>query len=293
MKRNNPARPRAVAALALLLTALVAFALSCGSTHPLPPIAAGEGMQHIPGKIVWHALLTDDVAGAEKFYGKLCGWTFQAMDENSPYTTIRLGTRDVGTIVEVKNTKGMRITQWLSFMSVDDVDRAAQMCRETGSVLRGPLDLPGFGRVALVRDAVGAPLVLVRSESGDPADGVEPVVGTWLWNDYVTTDTEAGVRFYNELAGYEAGAADADSPGGYWLLSASGRARAGMFAAPDSVGPHWLPYLRVADTQSATKLSEELGATVLMAPNADIRNGSSAIIQDPNGAVLVLQQYPF
>jgi predicted enzyme related to lactoylglutathione lyase len=66
-----------------------------------------------------------------------------------------------------------------------------------------------------------------------------------------------------------------------------------MFAAPDSVGPHWLPYLRVADTQSATKLSEELGATVLMAPNADIRNGSSAIIQDPNGAVLVLQQYPF
>jgi predicted enzyme related to lactoylglutathione lyase len=276
------------------VTALVAaLAFSCSSTQPLPPIPAGEGMQHIPGKIVWHALLTNDVEGAKRFYGGLCGWSFEATGKHSPYTTIRAGAQNIGTIVEVKDTRGMHITQWLSFMSVDDVDRAAGLCGESGVVLRGPLDLPGFGRVALVKDATGAPLVLVHTEGGDPADGVEPRVGTWLWNDYVTTNADAGVRFYNELVGYEAGAAGADNPDGYQLLSASGRARAGMFAAPENVGPHWLPYLRVADAQAAMERSRELGATVLMMPNPDIRNGSSAVIQDPNGAVLVLQQYPF
>jgi predicted enzyme related to lactoylglutathione lyase len=269
------------------------FASACTSTNSLPPIPTGEGAQHIPGKIVWHALLTDDTAGAKKFYGALCGWTFTPVAENTAYTTIRNEGRDVGTIIEVKDTQGMKITQWLSFMSVEDVDAAAALCKTAGSVLRGPMDVPQFGRVAVVKDALGAPLVLVKSLNGDPADGVEPSVGAWIWNDYVTTDVGQGAAFYGELVGYQTSQFDRDGAKDYWLLEGSGRERAGMFAAPEGIGANWVPYLRVDDAEVAMDKAATLGAKVLMEPNAEIRNGSSAVIQDPNGAVLVLQHYPF
>ncbi len=279
----------ATAALAIVL-----FAVTCTRTRALPPIPTGETVQYLPGKIVWHALLTDDVEGAKKFYGALCGWTFQTVDENSPYTTISSGVTNVATIVHVEHTEEMNITQWLSFLSVEDVDRAADLCRQSGgSVLKGPVDMPQFGRVALVKDALGAPLILVRSLTGDPADGKEPAVGRWIWSDYVATNVETAAHFYGDLVGYKATELEAANSKDYWMLEGSGRRRAGMFRAPEGVGANWLPYLRVDNAGAAMQKAKELGAQVLLEPNPDIRNGSSAVIRDPNGAVLVLQHYPF
>jgi predicted enzyme related to lactoylglutathione lyase len=39
--------------------------------------------------------------------------------------------------------------------------------------------------------------------------------------------------------------------------------------------------------------AEELGATIAVAPQASVRNGSLAIIVDPTGAPLALQKFPF
>jgi uncharacterized protein len=37
----------------------------------------------------------------------------------------------------------------------------------------------------------------------------------------------------------------------------------------------------------------ELGGSVALAPRADVRNGSLAIVLDPAGAPLALQRFPF
>lgn len=272
--------------------ALALFAAACTRTAALPPIPTGETVQYLPGKIIWHALLTEDVERAKQFYGALCGWTFEPVID-SPYTTIRNGNRDIGTIVHVTHAEGMQITQWLSFMSVEDVDKATELCEAQGQVLRAPLDMAQFGRIALVKDPAGAPLGLIRSLTGDPADGVEPAIDSWIWSDYVTTDVQAGADFYRQMVGYESTELPRDGGKSYWLLEGSGRKRAGMFEAPEGVGANWLPYLRVENAQTAMEKAKELGATVLLEPNPDIRNASSAVIRDPDGAVLVLQHYPF
>ena len=43
----------------------------------------------------------------------------------------------------------------------------------------------------------------------------------------------------------------------------------------------------------AAEKAKALGGRVVLAPRADIRNGSLAIVVDPTGAALALQKFPF
>jgi predicted enzyme related to lactoylglutathione lyase len=57
------------------------------------------------------------------------------------------------------------------------------------------------------------------------------------------------------------------------------------------VRPNWLPMLRVADVNAMVTRTVALGGRVILAPRADIRNGTVAIIADPTGAALALQEW--
>jgi uncharacterized protein len=50
--------------------------------------------------------------------------------------------------------------------------------------------------------------------------------------------------------------------------------------------------VRVADPSASALRAQRLGGRVLLAPRADVRNGSVALIADPTGAVLALQRWP-
>ena len=200
----------------LALTALTA----CSPRQTIvPPLTPTPSAYHKVGQFVWYDLLTNDLEGSKHFYGELFGWTFDDGGEESPvFTTILHNGRPIGGIADTREMQqDVNVSQWVSNLSVPDVDRAVEkVLRLGGSVSGEPQDLPHRGRVAVVRDDQNALLALVSSPTGNPPlDRTE--VGGWLWTELWTRNAEASLAFYEGLVGYESVEYEAQNPGDYFL----------------------------------------------------------------------------
>jgi len=211
------------------------------------------------------------------------------------YTLILNRGQAIGGIIDLDAAEKIDGEQWVSYLSVADVDAAAAVAKKRGGkVLREPIDFEERGRVAVVTDPQGALVVLVRSTSGDPADS-EPQQNAWLWTELFTDDVNAAAEFYSELAGYDVDDMDTGVRVPYYVFQTQDENRAGMLAIPEQwegVTPNWLPYIRVEDAAAVAAKVEALGGKVLLAPSPDVRSGTAAIIMDPTGGVLAIQKWP-
>ena len=284
---SNRARWAAYPAAALAAAGLVA---ACGTTGGSK--AGTEAAAQAPsGEFVWRDLVTSDPAVARKFYGDLLGWTFEETSAfGRPYLLAKQGGRYVGGIVQMPSGGDRGGSQWLTYMSVGNLESALGTVEAAGGRrIVGPAEVSGVGRAALVWDAQGAPLGL--AEVGERLDGMASGDGNgeFFWMEYLANDVPAAVSFYQRLAGYEVEAhAAAAIP--YYLLK-SGSARAGVFQNPVSgVTPNWLAYVRVADPAALAAKVPALGGRVIIAPNPALRDGTMAVIADPTGAVIALQK---
>ena len=111
------------------------------------------------GSFHWNELNTHDPKGAQAFYGKALGWSFDVMPmPGFDYYIIKAGDKAVGGIFEMKGAEfeGMP-SHWFAYVAVDDVDaRIAQAVTLGATIRRGPWNIPGVGRVAIVQDPTGA-----------------------------------------------------------------------------------------------------------------------------------------
>jgi len=253
---------------------------------PLPPITAQPtGERHV-GKMVWHDLLTPDPAAAQKFYGKLFGWSFEQKDPL--YTEIHLGGKKIGGILQIDPGNGRKAAaQWLVCMSVPDVAAAArQVESEGGAVINGPKDFGARGRGVLAADAQNAQFLLLEASGGDPAD-VEPRIGTWLWNEVWTLDLDKELAFYKPLGKYE----KADRNSEYAVLIGEGKWRMGIRKIKQKeFADRWLPVVRVKDPATLLGQVEALGGRVWTRPEP---GKDTALVSDNAGAFLILQRWDF
>jgi hypothetical protein len=252
----------------------------------VPPIASGG--YRLPGKIVWHDLVTADIASAQQFYGGVFGWRFEPI--TSGYVVARNGDRLVGGIATLGSaTAG---SQWLPQISVADMTAATAAVRKGGgSVLLGPFHLRRRGQVAVVRDPQAAIFGMIQAADGDPADAPAQD-GDWLWHEVWATDPQAAAKFYFPLFGYTPGTAEINGKP-YLYFKSAGKARGGVVPKPDpNVGNAWVSYVRVADVDAVVARVSQFGGRVLFAPTPDVRQGSVAVIADPGGAGLLVQEWP-
>ena len=283
-------RVRTAALAALLLAAAAACTTPSGDRIADLPLSE----EPLTGKFVWHDLVTDDAQQAKAFYGALMGWSFE--DTTHPrggdYTLIRSGDRFVGGIVELEDPEGVEYSRWLGYLSVGDVDDAVQFNRASGGkAVAGPLDLPGVGRAAAIRDPEGAVVGLLRSRLGDPLDSLSPMIGVVVWNELLAADDVAAAEFYAALAGLEVDEKQREG-GIYRVLRSQGLDRAGVMPRPaEELQPLWLTHFGVGDVAAATGRAEQSGARVLLAPDPELRDGRFAVVVDPGGAVLALRQW--
>lgn len=278
-----------------LIVALVTLSACAPKTTIVPPLTPTPSSARQVGQFVWYDLLTNDVEGVKRFYGDLFGWTFRDGGEESPvFTTILLNGRPIGGIAATNEMeRDVNVSQWISSLSVSDVDRAVEeVQRLGGSVTEAPRDLPNRGRIAVVRDNQNALLALVSSSTGDPP--LERTqVGGWLWTELWTRDADASLAFYEGLAGYEPVPYEDQGPGTYHVLQRDGLNLAGVLAYDfQAVEPNWLPYILVEDPAALVERVEDLGGRVLFPPDPGIRAGSVAIIADPSGAAVTIQKWP-
>jgi uncharacterized protein len=108
---------------------------------------------------IWHELMSRDPDRSQQFYEVVAGLTVQTVGEGpNPYRTLLSNGVPIGGMTGPEGESdtwpsGGPAGHWVGYLASDDVDAAIARARDLGgSVLLGPLDVPGTGRVAVIRD---------------------------------------------------------------------------------------------------------------------------------------------
>lgn len=112
---------------------------------------------------VWHELMSRDPAASERFYREVVGLAFQALGDGSDaYRVLVAHGQPVGGMTGPRADhdswpSGGPAGHWVGYFDSPDVDGAAARARALGGhVLLEPIDIPGVGRAAVLRDPDGA-----------------------------------------------------------------------------------------------------------------------------------------
>jgi predicted enzyme related to lactoylglutathione lyase len=291
MKKNS-LTSKACRVLPRLLLVLGCLAGTQAFSAPPPPLElpplAGEGQQ-LPGKFVWADLVTNDVAAAQKFYGKLFGWTFRDVGH---YTIASTGDRPVAGLLQRALPKDRPAQpRWISYISVPDVAATQSAVTAAGGKVLLPLKMYAKrGEQAVFADAEGAMFAVMKSSSGDPAD-YQPEIGEWSWFQLLSRDAEKASAFYRAVGGYELKVSTINNQVDSVLLTSQDQFRAAVRTIPANhpdLKPTWLPFLRVQSVKDSVALTTQLGGKVLLAPSHELFEGKVAVIADPTGGAIGL-----
>ena len=249
-------------------------------------------MAYASGTFSWFECGTTDAAAAKEFYSSVFGWT--AVDRPMPgdYTILKKGDDDIAGLYEMNGPMFEGVPpHWMSYVTVDDVDKRAAKVESLGGKLLGPpMDVPGVGRIAFVEDNTGGKIALFKSGGHEGAAQLGPVDGTFGWNELATRDTAAAKTFYSDL--FDWTAKESEIPGmAYTEWVAHGQPVGGMMEMTKEHGdapPHWMPYVFVDDCDGTmSKVAAAGGSTIV--PPMDIPNvGRMGMFSDPTGAVLAI-----
>lgn len=120
--------------------------------------APGHDGQPKVGEFSWHELMADNHAEALEFYQELFGWEkhdTMDMGEAGIYQLFGRGGVPAGGMMN--KPPEMPMGAWNVYARVTDVDEAAsRVSAGGGTVLHGPMEVPGGDRVAVCQDPQGA-----------------------------------------------------------------------------------------------------------------------------------------
>jgi predicted enzyme related to lactoylglutathione lyase len=248
------------------------------------------------GSFVWYEHLARDVAAATAFYSEVLGWKTQPFG-SSDYLMWVGSQGPLGGVMKLPEEAARTGTppQWMAHVQVDDLDATvAGAGRLGGKVLKEPTQIPTVGRFAIIADPQGAVLSLFKPDTPmtqhDPARD-----GEFCWNELVTSDGDAGFRFYSALLGWR-GLEEMDmGPMGTYRIFGLGEQRlGGMMTTPagNPLPPMWIYYASTSDLEATLGRATRKGAKVVSGPMEVPGGGRIAQLTDPQGAVFALHQAP-
>ncbi len=114
------------------------------------------------GVFVWDELGTQDAAAAERFYDAVFGWKTTDMgEEYGGYKIFGIGETRVAGLMKMPDPSIPPM--WSPYVAVDDADATVAKAGELGGeTLMGPVDVPNVGRIAVLRDPVGAVVGIIK-----------------------------------------------------------------------------------------------------------------------------------
>ena len=121
------------------------------------------------GAFSWFELMTSDPEAAKTFYGKLFGWTTEAMkmEGGMLYNVVNVDGEGVGGIMDMPPGTGGMPSMWGIYVTVSDVDATAKSAVELGGqVLVPPRDIPEVGRFCVIQDPQGALISAITYKRG-------------------------------------------------------------------------------------------------------------------------------
>jgi len=246
------------------------------------------------GRPLWYELMTSDAKAAEAFYAAVVGWTPAPFEGSpQPYT---LFSRPGGTpVAGVLTTPGDVSASpfWAMYVGVPSLEDAkAHITRLGGGECSPVIDVPGIGRMQMMRDPQGAVFYIFQPSSTEQTPEGEPAIGEGSWHELMTTDAPAAMTFYQDVFGWQPSEAmDMGGMGTYQMFNRADRMIGGMMnKGPEmaEVPPNWQVYFRVPDIPSAVERITANGGTIINGP-MEVPGGDWIVnALDPQGAVFAL-----
>ncbi len=294
---NVPFKTTLYSFFALLILSTLLILSSCTTNRlPLTPITPTPTENSFPGRFVWSDLLTNDLSASQTFYEELFDWTFE---KQGNYTVIYNQGRAIAGMVEMKS-EIPKNAYWAGYLSVPDIDKAVEtVLANNGTILNGPGTMLNRGEYVAIADPQGARLVLLHAASGDP-DLQKPTTGDWLWHELWSNDVNASLSFYTNLIGYSTSgvtSSEEDSgkkgdPARYQVLQKDDQWCGGITSLPfPEIVPQWVPAVRVRDLPAIISRVDALGGQILITPSHPLSDGTVALIEDPDGAILMVETW--
>ncbi len=244
----------------------------------------------------WYELMTTDVEAARKFYEAVIGWKGQAWDgadmSGRPYIVMNIPERGIAGIMNLPESaaqSGMP-PAWVGYIYSSDVDASAKSLQQAGGTLhRGPENIPGVGRFAVVADPQGAMFMFLKPDGPDQPPLPPETPGNIGWHELYTSDLEAGFAFYADQFGWQKDETfDMGEMGPYQLfrIETGKEAVGAMMAKPPHVPVSaWQFTFNVPDIDAAVTAARDNGGKIAMEP-MEVPGGQwAALCQDPQGAV--------
>jgi predicted enzyme related to lactoylglutathione lyase len=241
------------------------------------------------GKVVWHDLVTKDTNRAGAFYGQLFGWEVREKEMGgATHRLIHAGEDSIGCFVAQPPDDPMP-PHWVAYVHVDDLDAAVGRAKRGGGSAPVPrMAITDQDSFAILKDPLGA-VIAAYENRGLSDDYPKMGPGRFCWEELLTKDPLAMVRFYGELFGW--GHEPVEMPmGTYHLLKLGDQGVAGVMQMPPDVPspPHWLSYVAVESVDKSAAKAVKLGARQYVPPT-DIPNiGRFSVLADPQGAVFAI-----
>ena len=281
----------------LVAFAVVLLGVTACTTASRPDLTGMSfSSEPLLGKVIWHDLITEDLDSARNFYGELLGWTFEDAvgGRGEEYLVARKGDVLVAGLLAIDvPDDDENYSRWLPYISVDDVDAALSRSTAGGASIAAAAQNVSFGRVAAIIDPQGAVIGLARTTIGDPDDVTTAAApGRAVWTELLADDPQAAAAFYSSLANYDVRTIKRRG-GEYTVLASGGVDRAGIFQNPaeGDYTPVWVTAFGVSDPAAAAAKAESLGGTIILPVSPDLRDGTTAVVSDPSGAILVLKSW--
>ena len=242
----------------------------------------------MPDNFFWYDLATSDVDAARKFYCDVVGWSYQdASQGGQTYGLFKMGEAGVAGLMPYPDGMRPPFPVWTGYIGVADVDATANRVKEaSGTVHRGPTEVPGVIRFAVVADPQCAVFIIAKGLAAQPMPEL-PVgtPGTIGWRELFAADWEKGFAFYEKLFGWtKAEAHHMGEMGTYQLFAAGAEPIGGMMNKPAQMPQSWWNYyINVEAIDAARERVEKGGGSVMMGP-MEVPGGQWVLqAKDPQG----------
>jgi predicted enzyme related to lactoylglutathione lyase len=249
------------------------------------------------GAPCWMDLFTTDLPACERFYTELFGWTAEHSDDERYGGYVMLNKDDKPVAGAMRNDNDQQApNMWTVYLRTDDVGATVARAKEAGgAVFVDTMTVPDVGTMAVIGDAGGAGVGLWKA---GPFEGSAVVGedGFPAWFELHTRAYDETLAFYRDVLGWETHTMSDDPTFRYTVLGTEQDQAAGVMdmttggVAADAPGG-WFVYVQVADADASAAKAEELGGTVVDAPE-DTPYGRLATLADPSGARIKILQPP-
>src|SRR5262245_4117042 len=114
-------------------------------------------------------------------------------------------------------------------------------------------------------------------------------IGRFVWYENLTKDPKTAIAFYTEVVGWKT--QPFGESGDYVMWVGSQGPLGGVMQLPEEAEkmgavPNWIAYVEVQDVDATASLVKSLGGKVYKDPEDIPTVGRSAVIADPQGAVI-------